>query len=72
MHGVQSPLLRSKYRCCSTFALVTGNDTDPNYVAKNKDADGTDLQGQAEKGSLNHEVVLNLVHMQACCGASMA
>ena len=28
-----------------TFALVTGNDTDPAYVQKNKDADGTDTMG---------------------------
>eukprot|EP00045_Choanoeca_perplexa_P014475 m.170359 g.170359 ORF g.170359 m.170359 type:complete len:852 (-) comp16688_c0_seq1:1727-4282(-) len=28
-----------------TFALVTGNDTDPNYVQKNKNADGNDSQG---------------------------
>ena len=27
------------------FALVTGNDTDPNYVAANKDTDGTDSMG---------------------------
>ena len=25
--------------------MVTGNDTDPNYVEKNKDADGNDSQG---------------------------
>ena len=28
-----------------TFALVTGNDTDPAYVQKNKDADGSDTMG---------------------------
>ena len=28
-----------------TFALVTGNDTDPNYVQKNRDADGNDNLG---------------------------
>lgn len=28
-----------------TFALVTGNDTDPAYVAKNLNADGTDTMG---------------------------
>jgi hypothetical protein len=30
----------------STFALVTGNDTDPNYVEKNKNVDGNDNQGK--------------------------
>ena len=30
---------------CRTFALVTGNDTDPEYVKKNLHADGTDTQG---------------------------
>eukprot|EP00730_Choanoeca_flexa_P008569 TRINITY_DN12506_c0_g2_i18.p1 TRINITY_DN12506_c0_g2~~TRINITY_DN12506_c0_g2_i18.p1 ORF type:complete len:975 (+),score=156.28 TRINITY_DN12506_c0_g2_i18:81-2927(+) len=28
-----------------TFALVTGNDTNPGYVARNKNADGNDHQG---------------------------
>lgn len=28
-----------------TFALVTGNDTDPSYVQRSLDADGTDTQG---------------------------
>jgi hypothetical protein len=32
--------------CRSTFALVTGNDTNPAYVAQNKNADGTDTQGR--------------------------
>lgn len=27
------------------FVLVTGNDTDPNYVQQNKNVDGTDTQG---------------------------
>lgn len=56
------------------FALVTGNDTDPDYVKKNKDTDGTDSLGMLWR--VNGAVVLsrgaNMIPMEELEGRMSA